>query len=181
MRQNWQLWNKALSKERCEEICEQCYRVGDFQQATVFNDGEYQQNSTVRQTRLTWIEDKELKELAMNYLLQANRNAFGLDVDFLPELQFGEYNEGSFYNWHHDINWENTTFSDRKLSIVIQLSDPTTYEGGDFEFLEIEQPEGFKDQGSILVFPSYNVHRVTEVTKGTRNSIVSWMEGPRWR
>ena len=42
-------------------------------------------------------------------------------------------------------------------------------------------PEGFKAQGSVLVFPSYLVHRVSEITKGTRRSLVNWIEGPRWR
>mgnify|MGYP003982873843 FL=1 len=181
MRQNWQFWHKGLSKEKCEEIRKLCYEEGDFQEATVFNDGEYKAESTVRQTKLAWIDSPELQKLVMDFFLEANRNAFGLAVDYIPAVQFGEYNVGSFYNWHHDINWENTSFSDRKLSIVIQLSDPTSYEGGDFEFLEIEQPQGFRDEGSVLVFPSYNTHRVTEVTKGTRNSLVCWMEGPRWR
>ena len=86
--------------------------------------------------------------------------------------------------WVKDVELEQIckdSLYDRKLSIIIQLSDPTTYEGGDFQFKELEQPQGFRDQGSILVFPSYNVHRITEVTGGTRNSIVCWMEGPRWR
>ena len=91
------------------------------------------------------------------------------------------YKEGDFYEWHYDVNWEGTTLYDRKLSLVIQLSDEEDYEGGNFEFKDLEQPVGFRSQGSILVFPSYITHRVTEVTKGQRNSLVCWMEGPRWR
>ena len=70
---------------------------------------------------------------------------------------------------------------DRKLSIIIQLTDENEYEGGNFEFKYIQTPESCRIQGSVLVFPSYNEHRVTEVTKGVRNSLVCWMEGPRWR
>ena len=70
---------------------------------------------------------------------------------------------------------------DRKLSVVIQLSDPTTYQGGDFQFQDVETPVNFRTQGSILVFPSYLPHRVTEITDGVRYSLVDWLEGPRWR
>ena len=70
---------------------------------------------------------------------------------------------------------------DRKLSVVVQLTDPSDYEGGIFEFKTVETPANFKTRGSILVFPSYLEHQVTEITEGTRYSLVCWAEGPRWR
>lgn len=75
--------------------------------------------------------------------------------------------------------------SDRKLTFVLQLSDPSEYDGGRFEFggnvpLQLD-PKDFLPKGSILVFPSLFQHRVTEVTRGTRHSLVGWIEGPKWR
>lgn len=177
MRLNWQLNVAALSKDKCEAIIYKCKSTLSMQSATTFGgsaDGH-------RKTNVGWVMDKELSDLAQEYILAANRNAFGVDVDYLPPLQFGEYTDGGFYDWHHDINWENDTKYDRKLSIVIQLSDSNNYEGGDFEFREIEKPSAFKIQGSILVFPSYLMHRVSPVTSGVRHSLVGWMEGPRWK
>ena len=69
----------------------------------------------------------------------------------------------------------------RKLSIVIQLSDPKDYDGGDFEFFDEGGNGKFRGKGSVLVFPSVHMHRVTEVTSGVRYSLVSWAEGLRWR
>ena len=183
MRTNWQYWKGVISKEQCEGIVETCYEKATFSDATVFSSAanNYQPNLDIRSTKIGWIDTPEIKELVEYYLLEANRNAFAFDVDFVPPVQFGEYTEGSFYNWHHDVNWDGDTMYDRKLSIVIQLSDEHDYEGGDFQFKNIENPVGFREQGSILVFPSYNSHRVAEVTKGTRLSLVCWMEGPRWR
>ena len=81
-----------------------------------------------------------------------------------------------------DVHWDTQLAYDRKLSVVVQLCDPNSYEGGVFEFGGGPvAPKEFATQGSVLVFPSYLSHRVTEVTKGTRYSIVSWAEGPRWR
>ena len=63
----------------------------------------------------------------------------------------------------------------------IQLSDGDDYEGGDFEMRGSTTPEGQRDRGSVIIFPSYLVHRVTPVSAGTRRSLVTWIEGPRWR
>ena len=89
------------------------------------------------------------------------------------------------YDWHHDVWWENTKPHDRKLSVVLQLSSQDKYTGGNFEFnapeinpLEIEP---FRQQGSILIFPSFLFHRVTPILSGTRYSLVSWIEGPKFR
>ena len=67
--------------------------------------------------------------------------------------------------------------------MVVQLTDPSEYEGGNLE-LQWHEPPGFENlrkRGTIIVFPSFLKHRVTPVTRGIRHSMVSWMEGPKWR
>ncbi|MDB2656544.1 2OG-Fe(II) oxygenase [Crocinitomicaceae bacterium] len=72
--------------------------------------------------------------------------------------------------------------SARKLSVTVQLSDPDEYEGGDLEFMinhkTVKAP---RKKGTIVVFPSFIMHRVTPITKGTRQSIVGWVSGPPYR
>ena len=34
-----------------------------------------------------------------------------------------------------------------------------------------------KAQGTLILFPSFILHEVTPVTKGERNSLVSWITG----
>lgn len=177
MRMNWQLSVGAIPKNECEAIIQKCKAELSLEDATTFTATK----NDLRRTKVAWTEDQKLKEIATYYTLAANRNAFAVEVDYMPPLQFGEYSEGGHYDWHHDVNWENDGKYDRKLSVVIQLSDGNSYEGGDFEFREIEKPSAFRIQGSVLVFPSYLLHRVLPVTKGTRHSIVGWMEGPRWK
>jgi len=181
MRNLWQLWNKALSPEECKELIDIGYSEGEFSDATVFSDSEYKPDSGIRDTKVAFINNDRVNTIMNDYLLTANRNAFNYDVDYLPSAQFGEYSEGSFYNYHHDIDWQSDSMYDRKLSICVQLTDPSEYTGGIFEFQHIESPTDFINQGSILVFPSHQVHRITKLEKGIRNSLVGWMEGPRWR
>lgn len=181
MRNLWQLWDGVLSQEECKELVEISYSTGDFYEGTVFSDAEYKPDSSIRKTRVAFIDNSKIREIMLKYLQEANRNVFNYDANYLPPAQFGEYSEGSFYNYHHDIDWQSDSMYDRKLSICIQLSDPSEYEGGIFEFQFIESPVNFINQGSILVFPSHQTHRITEIKKGERHSLVGWMEGPRWR
>jgi PKHD-type hydroxylase len=176
IRQNWQLSPGALSKEFCENTIKLCKQTCDMKEA-----GTFKGLSEGRKTQVGWTDDPELMRIALQYIWAANRAVYNIDIQYLPNLQFGEYSEDGEYSWHHDIDWDNNSAYDRKLSICIQLSDPSTYVGGDLEFTEVQTPVDFKKQGSVIVFPSYLQHRVTKITSGTRYSLVGWMEGPRWR
>lgn len=180
VRENWQLFKAAINKDTCENIISTTlqYEASD---ATIFNEVVEHRKSKIR-----WVHDPSLEQLLLRYINEANAVSFNVDVQQeMREMQFTEYHEdySGKYDWHHDVNWENIRNFDRKLSMVVQLSDPNTYEGGMFEFSEVETPqyEDLKQQGSVLIFPSYLLHRVTEVTKGVRYSLVSWVRGPRWR
>ena len=75
----------------------------------------------------------------------------------------------------------------RKLSISVGLNED--YEGGEFEIHSIkgtkEEPYDIRKlrlpKGSAIIFPSFQLHKVHEVTKGTRKAIVAWFFGPKWR
>ena len=179
MRDIWQLYKGALTDEQCNKIIE----VGDKQEkqdAGIFANSEGDEK--VRRSQISGIRDPWISQLQEFYFRDANSNAFGFIADLMPAAQFGTYKKGDFYDWHYDVNWESDRQYDRKLSIVIQLSNPNDYEGGVFEFQHpFEQPKEFKERGSVLIFPSYITHRVTKITKGERKSLVNWLEGPRWR
>jgi len=181
VRQNWRLFSGMISPQQCEEIKAKCYSTCHLADGTVFNGADTTGTSSIRRTKVGWTSDPDLMGLATHFLRLANRDAFAVDIDYMPPLQFGEYSQEGFYDWHYDVNWEGNAPYDRKLSFVLQLSNPDEYDGGVFEFKEIEQPTRFREQGSVLIFPSYLTHRVTPVTRGVRNSLVGWMEGPRWK
>ena len=70
----------------------------------------------------------------------------------------------------------------RKISMTVQLSDGGEYEGGDFEIMRNREPEKLpKGKGTVLVFPSYILHRVTPVTSGIRKSLVLWLGGASFK
>jgi PKHD-type hydroxylase len=117
-------------------------------------------------------------------VLKVNRKMnWDFDIQTMSEcIQYAEYDseyEG-FYDWHLDIG-DNFTCK-RKISISIQLSDESEYEGGELEFkmgqINVQAP---KKINSAVLFPSYLLHRVKPVTKGKRRSLVLWISGPKFK
>ena len=106
---------------------------------------------------------------------------FGFDIRGMfepPSLMKYESPSGK-YDWHMDVG-PGAVPSMRKISYSLLLN-PGEYEGGELCFhigrnLDIPHP-GQDTIGSLIVFPSYLVHKVTPVTKGTRYAIVGWAHG----
>ncbi len=91
------------------------------------------------------------------------------------QFQITEYKEGEYYGWHSDkFESPREDGTNRLMSCVLQLSDPTTYEGGD---VEVEAYRLSKEQGSISFFPAFAAHQVQPVTKGNRYSLIAWYHG----
>jgi len=99
---------------------------------------------------------------------------------FFEPLQLAEYQAGDFFDWHLDFGAGPS--STRKLSLSIQLSDSDDYEGGDLEFrIDNRIIKAPRTPGTAIIFPSFVMHRVSEITKGTRRSLVGWVSGPSFR
>lgn len=113
---------------------------------------------------------------------ECNRLFFCVDIAGVEaNVQLARYDSSSlgFYDWHTDFAGIKPL---RKISISIQLSRPDAYDGGDLELMYGVQPQRLdKTRGALIAFPSFMLHRVTPVTRGTRWSLVAWILGPRWR
>lgn len=112
---------------------------------------------------------------------EINAQFFGFDLTGLEQgLQFTRYAApGQHYDWHVDKGYLTPT---RKLSVSIQLSDPSEYKGGDFEMMFGKRAQKVpRQRGMGIFFPSYVLHRVKPVTQGTRYSLVAWISGPPFK
>ena len=157
-------------------------QIGHQQEAGSINE-EY------RRSKIKWIVREEyphLVDVAWGFATSANKESFGVDITDLPSLQYTVYDGSNhgYYNWHADTFWTDPKPFDRKLSIIIQITDGKEYEGGNLELedgLPMFDTNRFREKGSVIVFPSFYQHRVTPVTKGQRRSLVGWVDGPAWR
>lgn len=133
--------------------------------------------SDVRKSEVCFLKDRKEAEWIYtklrSILMQINAMRYSMVLfDFSENLQLGKYGIGGKYDWHED--YAPGFPIPRKLSAVIQLSEPSEYTGGDLEFNDEVATRGL---GDLIVFPSTLSHRVTEVTCGERFSLVAWLSG----
>ena len=166
-------------------------------------------NKDKRNSQNAWVPTNHwVGGFVWHYIERANRENFMYDLTCIDgeSMQYTRYTEGQFYGWHNDAglatqykpmavgnrgngqetvnDWVNSSCEMvRKLSFVVQLSDPDDYEGGNVQLLD-EAGNSYmvpRKKGCIVLFDSRTQHRVLKVTKGTRKSIVGWTVGPRWK
>lgn len=188
MHQLWQMWIGGIAPSELKTIQDYCNTL-TLSTASIGNNPKV--NEEYRSSQVGWVSRTEeaakpARDIIWRYIADANRNAFGFNIDYLADMQYTVYNGTTKdkYDWHIDTFWANPTAYDRKLSFVLQLSDPEEYRGGDFLFdPEVPQPNpvDLKKQGTIIVFPSFLRHRVVPVEYGIRKSLVAWAEGPKFR
>jgi len=190
MNQMLTMWPGNLNKVFTDAVIETGNKQPIAQTGIGFN-GATDAVETVRKSEIRWVNTYDqshrfIVDTLWNFVIDANRNNYGFDLNYLRDVQFTTYRSenGGKYDWHQDIFWMNPTMSHRKLSITVQLSEPNEYQGGEFE---IDPEYGVLDQnvikqrGTVLVFPSFLRHRVTPVTSGVRRSLVAWVEGPKFK
>lgn len=118
-----------------------------------------------------------------NIISVTNTLHFDYDISGITHgLQLIEYRADAdipgHYNWHVDAG--NGEPVHRKISLTVQLSDPADYEHCELIINNHgDEIIGTKEQGSVHLFPSYMLHRVTPVTKGVRYALVIWIHGTR--
>lgn len=147
--------------------------------------GEEIINLNIRSSRICWLNSNDNLDWVFrkitDVVLNLNDRFFQFDIFGLNEgLQFTNYKAPSDKYGKHVDKASNIIV--RKLSLSIQLTDPKDYEGG--ELILYENEKGIKmkkEQGTIILFPSYMLHEVKSITKGERNSLVSWVTGKQFK
>ena len=174
-------WRDVFSSEELDKLQEAAAKA--TQEARV--GGEIVETS-IRRSKVKFIfPDKEwnwvFKKLA-DLVARVNLDYYGFDITGFEEgIQLTSYEatDSGTYGWHQDFGGNG---SPRKLSLVLQLSDPLEYEGGGLELLVSKNPITVeKERGLITIFPSWTLHQVAPVTEGTRQSLVVWISGPEFK
>lgn len=168
----------------------QCDRLTVIAQSATSQDAKLVGNNrdhNLRRADLVWVDDVPGQGWVMAQIIDIVRAAnrtFSFDLTAFHESpQIASYDadrEGHF-DWHADIG-DGALASQRKLTMVAQLSSPDDYDGGRLELMPSAQVLVAKsERGSVTVFPSYVLHRVTPVTRGLRRSLTIWAHGPAFR
>jgi PKHD-type hydroxylase len=190
MRGEWCYFNQHFSAEECAQILEMGLSL-PAEDAKLGHDGQSQVNQW-RKSKIRFIQESDTRftflfDRMWKMALQANSDWFNFHITKISYIQLAEYDESyqGEYKKHNDVFWVNDdSYYHRKLTAVVQLTDPSTYEGGNLELFTAQQrpnSEESRNQGTTLFFPSFLDHQATAVTKGTRYSLACWFDGPKWR
>lgn len=142
----------------------------------------------VRRADIVWLDDLPDAAWVMDRMIgitvAANREAYGFDLtDFGESPQVARYDaaRAAHFDWHADIGGGMWAMR-RKLTVVVQLSDPQVYQGGGLDIWAGHTARTApREQGTAVVFPSFHLHRVQPVTQGLRWSLTLWAHGPAFR
>lgn len=95
----------------------------------------------------------------------------------LSPLLLSRYEVGMEYGSHVDNAFMGNPVMRSDLSFTLFLCDPKTYEGGELVMETMQGEQAFKlEMGSMILYPSTTLHRVTPVTSGVRVAVVGWIQ-----
>jgi len=201
LKYSWWVFKKCFSDRFCDDIVKEGktkitgYGItggeGRDYKKNPITKKELKDKRKIRHSKVGWINQPWLYKEIDHFVGIANRNAgWNFQYDWFEDCQFGEYTKSNHYNWHMD-QWQAPYGKDvapsligkiRKLSVVVSLSDPKDYKGGQFQVRvpsmehwdAVSTVKELVSRGSMLVFPSFLWHKVKPVTKGKRYSLVAW-------
>lgn len=185
---NYAYWEGFLTNEEINYLL----NVDNWtnpQQAQIGSSSDINVNKNIRSTKISWLaltnNNKEIWDKFSKVIAEVNSRYFHFDLTgFYEPIQLGVYTaeDSGHYDWHIDMCTDNK-HAPRKLSMVLMLSDPSEFEGGDL-LLKSDRDHPSKlemAQGRAWFFPSYMLHKVTPVTKGIRKTLVLWVGGPQFK
>ena len=179
---NYYYYTNAFSPEECDIIISQLEQLPKQDGLTGGGDSI---KSDYRVSEISWVPASDnylwIYDRISQLTLNANKEMWNYDLwGYSDNIQYTNYyDNGGHYDWHTDLG---PMLSNRKVSCVLQLTDPEELEGGD---LQLNNGSGIitppKGRGNLTIFSSFVLHRVTPLTKGNRKTLVSWISGPNFR
>lgn len=179
------VWENGFSKQELNWLQAQAKNSND--RATVGGNPDPEQLSKIRRSQISWLnctaENRWLFEKIGSIVSSLNAQFYQFELTGFGEaMQLTNYDqsEEGMYGWHVDYGGKMSP--SRKLSVVLQLSDPSEYDGGNLQVCSAGPTINVsKQRGLLVAFPSYVLHQVTPVTSGSRQTLVAWISGPKFR
>lgn len=179
---NYYYYTNAFNDQEILDIIKMGENAGMYAAVT----GKNTEATSYRTSDISWIQESEesdwLFRKIANFAIDANKQMWNFDIwGYQDQLQYTTYDakKEGHYDWHGDCGPD---MSNRKLSVVLQLTDPAEYTGGDLELNLCGNVTSVqKGKGVIAFFPSFVIHRVSPVKSGFRRSLVTWLCGANFR
>ena len=176
-------YENILSQELCNAITEEDFNYNESTYST--HEGQstdWKKNKRVKMDEI-WIRKDNVyyeellncsTDVAKRYSEEMTKNKRIFTAEKSTDFRLNKYDVGGFMSKHTDNihHSHGQQYGFPQASLLFFLNDD--YEGGDFIVSNCHyKPK----KGDAIIFPSNFMfpHKVVEVTKGTRWSIVSWI------
>ncbi len=174
----------AFSAEECERIIT-AIKSAPAKDALLIGHNKDHKH---RKAELVWVDEVDglgwIMERLIELVRTSNTDRFNFDLSAFsesPQVASYKASDRGHFAWHSDIGG-GLLAAKRKLTLVLQLSKPSSYEGGDLEVMPGAQIlAASRAQGCVSIFPSFQLHQVTPVERGVRHSITVWAHGPSFQ
>ena len=184
----------VFTHEEIDTITNVCRQIGTEKAMVMQSRGALVADDKLRQSDIRMHDinrdNRWIFERVADAFETANRDAYNFDLDGFTRFQYSEYNDrGAHYEYHMDLSFASISeraVIGRKLSLSVMLNDHSEFSGGDFQMVIDSQTMASPitvphKKGRFVFFPSFLIHRVAPVTKGSRRSLVFWALGPKFR
>ena len=172
-----------LTSKQCDDIVNSRVNWKSYE-GEVFDEGDSEVRKDIRKVHvyelpksLEWLFEK-----VWSTIQKSNSKLWQYDLEGIgePPILLEYIAPGAGYSWHMDLGKKGPS-TNRKLLFVILLNDQ--FEGGDLNTFFGGENLSKVDlkKGTIVIYPSYTLHQVSEVTKGTRYAIIGWAGGDTFR
>jgi|SRR6478609_4072093 len=91
----------------------------------------------------------------------------------VSSFSFSRYDTGMEYGPHTDDAYRSHELLRTDVAVTLFLSEPDSYDGG---ALIVGNDALRPSAGDAVVYPATTVHRVAEVTRGSRLAVVFWVQ-----
>ncbi len=179
------LCDNAFTSHELKDIQNFCYACLPSQGVVQYMTGD----PSVRKSDTMWLprtlDTRFLYTRIATIARTINEKYFHFDLTgYIDEgILYLDYNQqGDHYDWHIDNSQSYRGNKDPvKLIVILQLSDPSEYCGGDAEIAGTGITVIPKRKGLIYAIPGYTAHRVTPLLSGRRTILSSWFTGPAFK
>ena len=184
----------VFTHEEIDTITQACRQIGTEKAMVMQSRGALVADDKLRQSDIRMHDinrdNRWIFERVADAFETANRDAYNFELDGFTRFQYSEYNDrGAHYEYHMDLSFASISeraVIGRKLSLSVMLNDHNEFSGGDFQMVIDSQTMASPitvphKKGRFVFFPSFLIHRVAPVTKGSRRSLVFWALGPKFR
>lgn len=161
-------YHNVLSKEMCKDIIDIAVNYDGWHRGASKSDSVEASFTATLLHDLSHPVYEILDNLWYRFTTEQN-----IDIDFIEYYEVKEYRTGDKFGLHIDNHGRPNLPIDRKINLIVQLSEDTDYEGGE---LNVIKHRASREIGSAIFFYAHYPHYVTTVTSGNRYSLIghSW-------